>query len=253
MGFETIVFEAAGAGAMAALANGPPAVTRQGSVDAYIVGVHAQGVTGTRFQITCQQDKRWDAAGFSAPVMGNGVVAGIIQVYWLPKKVPIGRGLTLAVTQTGAGVGYCLVYVEYPDIGAKFAVRDAAKAANDLGQMTDRLATAGGALTANTIALNSTTISTFNQNVNYNIVGAFVVTGGTGPEIAFGFSDPETNLMMFFFLPITATLSVRDANPLYLPEGLLKSPLTQGSVLGVHFVAAAADTPAVRILFAHDS
>jgi hypothetical protein len=253
MGLETIVFEAAGAGAMAALAGGPPATIRQGNVDAYIVGVHTQGVTATRFQVTCQQDKRWDAAGYSLPVMGNGVVAGIIQPYWLPKKVPIGRGLTVAVTQTGAGVGYCFVYVEYPDIGAKFNVRDPAKAAQDVAQMTDRLATAGGALTANTIALNSTSVTTFNQNVNYVPIGALVVTGGTGPEIAFGFSDPETNLIMFFFLPITATLSVRDANPLYLPEGLLKSPLTQGSVLNVHFVDAATDTPAVRILFAHDS
>lgn len=251
MGIETIVFEAAGAGAMAALTP-TSAIIRPGTTDAFIVGVIPMGVTLTQVVLTAAQDPRWDAAGFTVNCRGNGGIqdADSFEYGILPKKVPIKRGITLAAVQTGAGVGYCFVYVDYPDIGVAYAPRNYLSAPG-AAQMTTRLATAGGAVTVNTIAVNSTQITNFTEGRTYQLLSVDVVTGGTGPEIAIGFTDPHTTLMNFFVLPLTRTLE-SGVNGNLVPEGVL-TPIKRGETLQIHFVSANADTPAANLNFAHDS
>lgn len=224
------------------------AVIRAGQGDAHIVGVIPLGVTLTQVVLTATQDSRWDAAGCAFNCRGNGGVQDWMVDGWLEKRVPIKRGVTLTATQTGAGVGYCLVYVDYPDLGEPFSVRGFL---DGVAQMTHRTATAGGALTANTISLNSTSITNFIEGRAYQLVGLDVVTGGTGPEICVGWTDPKTNMMVFFPVPITDVLASGVAH-VQVPKGALKA-MTRGETLYVHYVSAATDTPVVNFVFAHDA
>jgi hypothetical protein len=248
MGLDTIVFEAAGAGAMAALAP-TSAVIRNGSGDAYIVGVAAQGVTLERVTLT-STDARWEAAGFRNSCGGNGAAAGGCPNHdiWLPAKVPIARGATLTATQAGAGEGFCLVYIEYPDIGTPFKPRDPWQV-QPKANLVSKLVTAGGALVALTITVNSTNDATFVRGRTYTPVKIACVTGGTGPEIAVGIQNVDNALRTFWFIPITEVLSGSDWHCV-LPYGL--SPVGGGDTQYFHFVSNTTDTPAVEVTYAYN-
>jgi len=248
MGLETIVFEAAGAGAMAALAP-TSAIIRSGSGDAYIVGVATGGVTLERVTFTCPGDSRWEAAGFRKSVGGNGAAAGSApyMVMWLPTKVPILRGATLIATQAGAGVGYALVYIEYPDIGEPFKPRDPMQS-QPVAHQVFKLITAGAALVANTITVASAVDATFVRGRTYTPVSLSLVTGGTGPQIAVGIQSVRTQLCTYWLMPITEVLSGSQWH-VDLPYGV--ETVAGGDTASFNFVSAAADTPAVEINYAY--
>lgn len=250
MGLETIAFYAAGAGAMAALAP-TVATIRPGNGDAFIVAVCPMGVTLERVTLTCPQDPRWDAAGCAFTCVGDGGVQDAFTFNYctLPKKIPVKRGVAITATQAGAGDGHVLVYVDYPDIGEPYMPRSLV-APQDAAFLTNRLATAGGALTAHVISVNSTSITNFYEGRHYTPVEVDCVTGGTGPEIALGWTDPKTNLMVFFPIPITEVLGSGVTRSI-VPFGACK-PLTRGETLQIHFLSTGADTPAGNVIFAHD-
>ena len=253
MGVETIVFSAAAIGAQAAVAP-TSAILRPGSGDAFIVAVVAFGPTISSTTITAAQDTRWDAAGFIVNGLGNGGVqdAQAFEYGILPKKVPVKRGITLGCTIAGgAGRNCVLVYVEYPDIGEGYAPRDL-YASPGTAQLTTRNATAGAVTVANTIMVNSVAVVNFSEGRTYRLMSINNNLAVTGPVVAVGFTDPHTNLMTFWAMPISNLLESGTQNNV-LPEGAL-TPLKRGETLQVHFYqTAAAESPQANLLFAHDS
>jgi hypothetical protein len=253
MGIETILFSAAAIGAQAAVAP-TSAIIRPGSGDAFIVGVVGFGPTISSTTITAAQDSRWDAAGFIVNGSGNGGVqdASAFEYGILPKKVPIKRGVTLACAVAGgAGRNCVLVYVDYPDIGEAYAPRNL-YGAPGAGQLTTRNATAGAVTVANTIMVNSVAVVNFSEGRTYRLMSVNTNLAITGTVFAVGFTDPHTNLMTFWALPISNLLESGTQNNV-LPEGAL-TPLKRGETLQVHFYqTAAAETPQANLLFAHDA
>ena len=235
---------------MAALAP-TTAVIRSGNGDAYIVGVVTGGVTLERVTFTCPGDSRWEAAGFRRSSGGNGAAAGSApyQDWLLETKVPIARGATLIATQAGAGVGYALVYIEYPDIGEPFRPRDPFQS-QPMANQVYRLVTAGAALGANVITVNSVAIADLTRGRAFTPLALSVVTGGTGPQIAVGINSVRNNFCTYWMLPITEVLSGSQWH-VVLPYGV--EVMNGGDTIYFNFVSAGADTPAIEIELAYQA
>ena len=253
MGLETILFHAAGAGAMVATAP-TTAVIRPGSGDAYIVGVILLGVTATSVTLTCGADPRWDPVGARFQCSGDGGVQDTSGFEYgsTDVRIPIGRGLTLAAAQLGAGDADCYVYIEYPNLGEAYSPRNPYVVA-PTNQMTWRNGVAGAALVAHVVTLNSVAggIIDWIKGRKYELVNMKLLAVMVGPEIAVGFTDPHTSLITFWPLCLNPTLSAGQSRVI-LPHGAL-TKMEFGDVLNVHFVSANADTPTVTFGFAHNA
>jgi hypothetical protein len=244
MALDTIVAYATTAGNMPALA--PTSLTIKGnSGDARIVGIAFYSDDATKVAVTCTGDPRWEAAGIMIANQGQGVTCQAGAVEWLPTAVPVKAGATLTVTSTtGTGESYCLIYVDY----GGFKVRDP-YGSQPSGFEVTKTATAGGALTAFTIAVNSTSITTFQRGRTYTPVMVEGLNAAvTGPGVFVGIQNVQENLATFWNVALTP-VKTGGGFKQYLPYGL--GTVSGGDTMYVHFLSTTTDTPACNITFAY--
>ncbi len=248
MGLDTIMFYGTAAAAQAALAP-TSAVIKGTQGDAYIVGYNILGGTDNNHcTLTCPTDPRWEAAGIRLqPGNADAAQAGCpYTVMWLPVAVPIRQGATLISTQDGADDCYCAVYIDYPQYGDGFKVRDAI-ASQPKAFMTTKLFTAGGALTAFTIAVNSANVADFQRGKTYTPVGV-LNNGAMTTPFFIGLRNTKVNLITYWLVPLTPIVGGTQALCI-LPYGL--STVDGGETQFVDFLSTTADTPAARVLYAY--
>ena len=151
MALDTIVCYASTAGVLPALS--PTSLTIKGNTgDAHIVGIAFYADDATKVTVTCPGDPRWEAAGVAVVNGSAGVAQEGGAVEWLPTAIPVKKGASLVVTSTsGTGEHYCLIYVDY----GGFKIRTPLTGQPAAFEVS-KVATAGGALTAFTIGVNST-------------------------------------------------------------------------------------------------
>ena len=250
MGLDTIVAYASTAGVLPALA--PTSLTIKGNTgDAYIVGIMLYADDATKVTVTCPGDPRWEAGG----IMKTNTSAGVAQegdaVEWLATKVPVKCGAALVITTTtGTGEHYCLVYVEYPTLGDAFKLRDPLLGQPPAFQIT-KTATAGAALTAFTIATNSTSITSFQRGKVYTpIMVEGLNAASTGPAIFVGIQNTKTTLVTWWNVPLTPIKS-GSSTAHYLPYGL--NTVDGGETQWISFLSTTTDTPAANITYAYSA
>jgi hypothetical protein len=203
----------------------------------------------TKVTVTCPTDSRWEAGGIMKANQSAGVAGQGCRVEWLPTRVPVKCGAPLVVTTTtGTGEHYCLIYVDYPGIGSKFSPRDPFGDTPTAFEIT-KTATAGAALTAFTIAMNSTSITSFVRGRQYTPVMIDGLNAAvTGPAVFVGIANTKYNLNTFWNVPLTPVKSGEGAIQ-YLPHGL--GVVDGGETLYIHFLSTTTDTPAANITFAY--
>jgi hypothetical protein len=250
MGLDTIMFYGTAAAAQAALSP-TSAVIKGTQGDAYIVGYQIlAGSDNTHCTLTCTTDPRWEPDGIRLqPGNADAAQAGCpYTVKWLPVKVPIKCGATLISTQDGADDCYCAVYIDYPGVGDAFKIRDAM-----MGQptafLTTRAVTAGGALTAFTISVNSTSVTTFQRGRSYTPV-AVLNNGAMTTPFFVGIQNTKVNLMTFWLVPLTPIVAGTQ-NMINLPYGL--GTVDGGETEFFHFLSTTAETPAARVIYAYSA
>ena len=248
MGLDTIVFYGTAAAAQTALT--PTSDVIKGTQgDAYIVGYDCLGGTdNNHVTLTCPGDPRWEPAGVRLqPGNADAAQAGAHYVTkWLPVAIPIKQGATLVSTQDGADDCYCAVHVDYPQFGEPFKARNAAVSQPKAFVVT-KLVTAGAALTAFTIAANSTRITDFQRGKSYTPIGVMNNGAMTTPFFV-GIRNTKVNLTTYWLVPLTpivaGTPNLKD-----LPYGL--GTVDGGETAQIDFLSTTADTPAARILYAY--
>lgn len=250
MGLDSIVFYGTAAAAQAALSP-TSAVIKGTNQDAYIVGYNIlAGTDNNHCTLTCPTDPRWEAGGIRLqPGNADAAQAGCpYTVKWLPVKIPIKAGATLISTQDGADDCYCVVYVEYPQFGDQFKIRDAM-----LGQPTafgiSKTVTAGGALTAFTISVNSTSLTDFQRGKSYTPI-AVINSGAMTTPFFVGIQNTKVNLATFWLVPLTPIVAGTQ-NMCVLPYGL--NTVDGGETAYFHFLSTTADTPVASVLYAYQA
>jgi len=249
MGLDTIVTYATTAGNMPALA--PTSLTIKGNEgDAYIVGIAFHSDDATKVTVTCPGDPRWEAGGIMKANMSAGVAGQGCRVEWLPTRVPVKRGAALVVTSTtGTGESYCLIYVDYPDMGESFKPRNPFGSDTPQGFQITKTATAGGALTAFVIGTNSTSITSFTRGRTYTPVAIEGLNAAvTGPAIFVGLQNTKYNLATWWNVPLTPVKS-GEGSIQFLPYGL--GVVEGGDTAYIHFLSTTTDTPAANITYAY--
>ncbi len=246
MALDTIVFYATSAGAMPALS--PTSATIKGNDgDARIVGISFYSDDASHVAITCTGDPRWEAGGIQKANQAAGAVSQAGAVEWLPTAVPVKKGATLTCTSTtGAGESYCLVYVDY----GGFKIRDPFGPQPTAFEIS-KTVTAGAACVAFTIALNSTTITSFQRGRTYTpiaVEGLSVAAGTTGPAIFIGLQNVQENLATFWQMSKTPVVQGGGATQ-YLPYGL--GTVSGGDTQYVHFLSTTTDTPVAMVTYAY--
>jgi len=249
MGLDTIVAYATTAGVMPALS--PTSLTIKGaSGDAYIVGIGFYSDDATKVTVTCPGDPRWESGGIMKANLGAGVTCqGAQSEIWLPVKVPVRCGAALVVTSTtGTGESYCLIYVDYPQYGEPFKIREPV-VSQPTAFLISKTATAGAACVAFTIAVNSTSITSFQRGKSYTPVTIEGLNAAvTGPAVFVGIQNTKHNLMTFWNLALTPIKTGGDYTSV-LPYGL--STVEGGETQYIHFLSTTTDTPAANITYAH--
>ncbi len=247
MALDTIVCYATTAGVLPALA--PTSLTIKGNTgDAHIVGIMLHADDATKVTVTCPTDSRWESGGIMKANTSAGVAQEGCRVEWLPTKVPVKCGAPLVVTTTtGTGEHYCLIYVEYSG-GDAFRPRDPFGPQPTAFEIT-KTATAGAALTAFTIAVNSTSITSFVRGRQYTpIMLESLNVAVTGPAVFVGIQNTKVNLTTYWNVPLTPVKS-GEGTAQYLPYGL--GVVDGGETLYINFLSTATDTPAANITFAY--
>ena len=246
MALDTIVCYATTAGNMPALA--PTSLTIKGnSGDARIVGISFYSDDATKVAVTCTGDPRWEAAGIMVANQGAGVTAQAGAVEWLPTAVPVKAGATLTCTSTtGTGESYALIYVDY----GGFRIRDPYAPQPSAFQVT-KIATAGAALVAFAITVNSTSITSFQRGRTYTPVKVEGLNAAaTGPAVFVGIQNVQENLMTFWNVALTP-VKTGGGFAQYLPYGL--GTVSGGDTQYIHFLSTTTDTPACNITFAYSA
>jgi hypothetical protein len=248
MGLDSIVFYGTAAAAMAALAP-TSGVIKGNSGDAYIVGYSSlAGTDNNHATLTCPGDPRWEAGGIRLhPGAADATQPGSYYgPQWLPVRVPIKAGATLVATQDGADDFYIVVYVEYPSQGEAFRPRDP-NVSQPTAFMISKLFTAGGAVTAFTISVNSANSTDFQRGKKYTPVGVTNNAAMTTPFFV-GIQNTKLNMATFWLVPLTPIVGgIHNFYP--LPYGL--GTVDGGETQFVHFLSTTADTPVARIHYAY--
>lgn len=248
MGLDSIVFYGTAAAAQAALSP-TSAVIKGTQGDAYIVGYNILGGTDNNHcTLTCPGDPRWEADGIRLqPGNADAAQAGCPYTpCWLPVKVPIRQGATLISTQDGADDCYCVVYIDYPQFGEAFKVR-AAITGQPTAFMTTKTVTAGAAVTAFTISVNSANLTSFQRGKSYTPVGVMNSGAMTTPFFV-GIQNTKWNLATFWLVPLTPIVAGTQ-NLCILPYGL--GTVDGGETAFFHMLSTTADTPVARVLYAY--
>ena len=248
MGLDSIVFYGTAAAAQAALAP-TSAVIKGTSGDAWIVGYNILGGTDNNHcTLTCTGDPRWEAAGIRLqPGNADAAQAGCPYTpMWLPVKVPIKCGATLISTQDGADDCYNVVYIDHPAYGEAFKVRDA-MVSQPTAFMVTKTVTAGAAVTAFTIANNSTNVTSFQRGKSYTPVAVMNHGAMTTPFFV-GIQNTKFNLATYWLVPLTPIVAGTQ-NLCILPYGL--GTVDGGETAYFHFLSTTADTPAADVLYAY--
>ena len=250
MGLDSILLYGTAAGAMAAQAP-TSAVIKGTSGDAYIVGWAKIGGTGTDdtgITLTCPTDPRWDANGVR--LMGGAADSTLPGTFhapvWLPVKMPIRQGATLVATQTGATNEMLVIYVDYPQFGEPFKVRDAI-AGQPKAFMVTKTVTAGAAVTAFTISQNSANVTSFQRGKSYTPV-AVMNSGAMTTPFFVGIQNTKFNLATYWLVPLTPIVAGTQ-NLCILPYGL--GTVDGGETAYFHFLSTTADTPVGAVLYAY--
>lgn len=250
MGLDCIMFYGTAAAAQAALAP-TSAVIKGNTGDAYIVGYNIlAGTDNDHCTLTCTTDPRWEAAGVRLqPGNADAAQAGTPYTYkLLPVKIPIKAGATLISTQNGADDCYCAVYIEYTGVGDAFKPRDAM-----LGQpqafMTTKTVTAGGAVTAFVVSVNSANVTSFQRGKSYTPM-AVMTHGVMTTPFWIGIQNTKVNLMTFWLVPSTPIVAGTQ-NLIVLPYGL--NTVDGGETAYFHFLSTTAETPAADVLYAYSA
>jgi len=252
MGLDSIVFYSTAAGTGAALAP-TSAVIKGNSGDAYIVGMQAGpvGTDNTTWTLTCAGDARWEAGGITKLAKFTDSAANLIESatddIWLPTKVPVKCGATLTcVSNEGADDTYCVIYVDYPQFGEAFKIREPAVSQPVAFEITKTL-TAGAALTAFTIAANSTNNATFQRGKAYTPVRVEGNYAGTTPFFI-GIQNTKFNLATYW-LCRGENIATGNRSHTNLPYGM--STVDGGETAFFHFLSTTADTPIALVTYAY--
>ena len=250
MGLDSIVFYGTAAAAQSALAP-TSAVIKGNEGDAYIVGYNILGGTDNNHcTLTCTGDARWEAAGIRLqPGNADAAQAGCPYTpKWLAVKVPIKAGATLISTQDGADDCYCVVYVEYPGVGDGFRLRDP-KASQPIANLVTKTVTAGAALTAFTISVNSTNVTSFQRGKAYTPM--YVLNHGAMTTPFFvGIRNTKVNLITYWLVPLTPIVAGTQ-NMVELPYGL--NTVDGGETAYFDFLSTTADTPVADVIYAYQA
>ena len=238
---DTILCEAAGAGAMTVAAPGSLTV-KSGFGTPRLVGVAVLGATITSAQIT-SNSKGWDAAGVRIPNTGNGAITSG-QMVWagehplLPDAVDLDELSIFAVTQVGAGAAVVLLQIDYGgDYKPGFMPKGPLQ--------TTRRFTAPGALTAVVVG-RAVTLDTFEPEKSYIPVAAHMQSNMTGPQILVSLRYPQTKGLIQF-VPVCITNVIQGRDPVTMFKAM---PLFKGRAqLTAEFYSTTTDTPVVDINF----
>ena len=246
MALDTIVCYASTAGVLPALS--PTSLTIKGNTgDAHIVGIALYADDATKVTVTCPGDPRWEAGGVAVVNGSAGVAQEGGAVEWLPTAIPIKKGASIVVTTTtGTGEHYCLVYVDY----GGFKIRTPLTGQPAAFEVS-KVATAGGALTAFTIGVNSTSLTTFQRGRSYTPVAIEGLNAAsTGPAVFVGLQNTKENVATYWNVPLTPIKS-GNGNKVFLPYGL--GTVDGGETEYIHFLSTATDTPAALITYAYSA
>jgi hypothetical protein len=250
MGLDSIMFYGTAAAAQVALAP-TSAVIKGTSGDAYIVGYNILGGTDNNHcTLTCPTDPRWEAAGIRlSPGNADAAQAGCpYTVMWLPVAVPVRQGATLISTQDGADDCYLCLYIDYPQYGDGFRVRDAITG-QPKAFMTTKTVTAGAAVTAFTIAVNSANVTDFQRGKSYTPV-AVMNNGAMTTPFFVGIQNTKVNTATFWLVPLTPIVGGTQ-QLCVLPYGI--GTVDGGETAFFHMLSTTADTPVARVLYAYNA
>ena len=220
------------------------------SGDAYVVGYQIIGGTDNlNIVLTCPGDPRWEANGISLAPTGSDAAApsSSYQVVWLPTRVPIRQGTTLVSTQDGADDCYCLVHVDYPQYGEPYKPRSINEA--PIAFEITKTITAGGALTAFTIAANSTNDATFQRGKEYTPVAVEGVNAAFTTPACIGIRSTKYNLTTYWFVDNTPAAAGGGNQKHILPYGL--GTVSGGETAFFDFLSTTAETPVIKVTYAY--
>jgi len=229
----------------------PTSLTIKGSTgDAYIVGIAFYSDDATKVTVTCPTDPRWEAGGIMKANLGQGVTCqGANSEIWLPTKVPVRQGASLVITSTtGTGESYCLVYVDYPQWGEPFKIREPVISQPNAFLITKSI-TSGSACVAFTINFNSVGVTTFQRGRSYTPVCIEGLNAAvTGPGVFVGIANTKYNLNTFWNVALTPIKTGGDYTSV-LPYGV--GTVDGGETEYFHFLSTTTDTPVVNVTYAY--